>query len=110
MLEDLLNEAVEKFNKRVEEDAELRKAVEGKKRKVLIELKDGRKYNILLENGKMGNPKIGDIDEPDIRISSSSEILEKILKKEMKVIKAYALGKLKIKGKLEDILTIKKFM
>ena len=108
-MKELLEEAIANFNERAEEDAKLRKALEGKTRKVFIEITDGTSYHFTLTDSMLKDFGEGDIAEPDIKVTSDEATMTGILKKEIKPLKAYLTKKVKFDASLEDLITLKKF-
>jgi putative sterol carrier protein len=109
-VEELLNNAIEAFNRKAETDPKLRCEVEGKVRRVFIELTDAEGYCFVLENCRVGGLQKGRKVEPDIHITTDSATLEALMKKEMGPMKALVTKRLKLtKISLEDLGTLRKF-
>lgn len=108
-MKDLLEEAVRKFNAKAQTDEKLQRELDGVERKVLIDCRDGPKYNFLLKDRQIGAVGDGAVDGPDITILSDTATLTALLKREMGPMKAYATQKLKIKASLDDVLRLRKF-
>lgn len=108
-MKDLLERTVEKFNEKARTDAKLQKELEGVERTVLVDLKDGPKYNFVLKDTRIGDVAEGAVESPDITIISDTTTMTALLKKEMGPMKAYATQKLKIKASLEDVIRLRKF-
>src|SRR5437763_343867 len=51
----------------------------------------------------------GGVDRADITISTDPETLQGLIRREIGPFKAYATGKIRLKGSLEDISRIRKF-
>lgn len=107
--EDMLLETVARFNKRIEEDANLRKELEGTRKVVQLELEDGDWWHFTLENCRVGPPGKGKVDSPDIRVIGATQTFEQLYTGELRAMKAIATRKLQIKGSLEDLLKLRKF-
>ncbi|MEK6851787.1 MAG: SCP2 sterol-binding domain-containing protein [Candidatus Thermoplasmatota archaeon] len=108
-MKDLIEQAVQKFNAKAQADEKLQKELEGIERKVVIDCRDGPKYNFVLKDRQIGPVGEGPLDAAEITILSDTGTLTALLKKEMGPMKAYATGKLKIKASLEDVLRLRKF-
>jgi len=76
---------------------------------VLIELKDGTKYHFTLKNQMVGPLREGGVDGPDISIITDRATLRALILREMGPFKAYAMGKIRLKGNLEDLARFRKF-
>lgn len=105
----LLEEAISKFNEKARTDAKLHAELEGVVRKVLVDCKDGPKFNFLLKDQQIGPLLDGPVETPDVSILSDSATLTALLKKEMGPMKAYATQRLKVKASLDDLLRLRKF-
>ncbi len=109
MVEQLLREAIEKFNKKVADDPKLAKELEGMKRTIQVEVTDGDRYHFVLENARVGELVKGETQAPDVRVIASSETLTQLWTRELRPMKAFATRKLQLKGSIEDMLRLRKF-
>jgi len=109
MIEDILRDIISKFNQKAADDEKLRSELAGVNRTVLIHLDDGRKFNFSLSDSKASDLASGPIENPDISIESNEETIEALYKGEMRVMKAIALKKIRVKGSMEDLLRFRKF-
>ncbi len=105
MLEDLIT----KFNARVASDPALRAEIGDLRKTVLIELKDGTKYHFVLADRKVAALQDGGVDGADITIITDAVTLRALILREIGPFKAYATGKIKLKGSLEDLARFRKF-
>ena len=105
MLEDLIR----KFNARVASDRAFRSELGDINKTVLIELKDGTKYHFILQDQKVADLVDGGVENADITISTDADTLGALIRREMGPFKAYATGKLRLKGSLEDLARFRKF-
>ena len=109
-VEELLSNAIEAFNRKAETDPKLHCEIEGKVRRVFIELTDAEGYCFVLENCRVGPLLKGMTVEPDIHITTDSATLEALMKKEMGPMKALVTKRLKLtKISMEDLGTLRKF-
>ncbi len=67
-------------------------------------------WKIVIEAGVPGEPIEEKPESVDIWITTDSETWDKIMKGEEKGMKAYTKGKLKVKGKMTDLLKLQKLM
>jgi putative sterol carrier protein len=109
MIEKILSETIDKFNEKAATDEKLKAELAGVSRSIVLRLDDGRKFHFQLVNGRAGKPEVGDLDEPDISIESDEATIEALYTREMRVMKALALKKLRIDGSFEDLLRLRKF-
>jgi putative sterol carrier protein len=108
-LRDLLEDLIRKFNAKVSSDPSLQAELQDLTKTVLIELKDGTKYHFTLRDKRVSGLIDGPINPADITISTDAETLTALLRKEMGPFKAYAMGKIRLKGSLEDLARFRKF-
>lgn len=107
-LQDLLN----RFNERIKTDDKLQRELKGMDRSVQIELDDpdGTRYlHFFVRNMTASNIDGGSLEDPDINIISSEDSIQKLISGDLRPMKAWATGKLKIKAKnTEDIFRLRK--
>ena len=108
-MKDLLEGLIAKFNAKVDADAALREELGDLTKVVLIDLKDGTKYHFTLRNQHVDRLEDGDVANPDIAIITDKDTLRALILREMGPFKAYALGRVKLKGSLEDLTRFRKF-
>ena len=108
-LKETLMNAIERFNEKCREDEKLRKELKDVKRKVQIEI-DDKKYHFVLQSDGIKGFDEGSTEKPDMTIISDKETINGLMKKEISPFKAYATGKIKIKGSLMDLLRLKEFL
>mgnify|MGYP005639884641 CR=1 FL=1 len=104
--ERLLMVAVEKFHARVEEDKKLKEAVEGMNKEIRIQFRDDGSWGLTLSCGRLSPPRRAE-DEGDITVITDTETLKGILDEELNPIVAYVRGRIKVRGKVEDLLALK---
>lgn len=109
-LKEILTNAIEKFNKKCKTDEKLRNEVRDVVKKVNIEITDDKNYCFVLKNAMISGFDEGTVEKPDITIISDRETINGLMKKEISPFKAYATGKIKIKGSLMDLLKLKEFL
>ena len=109
-MEEILRELIDKFNKKALEDEKMRKELEGIKRTIQVEFKDGESYNFMIDNARILNFSKGAVANPDLKIISDTKTFDALMKREMGPMKALATGKLKIEGSLEDKLRLRKLL
>jgi len=104
-----LEALVTKFNARVAKDERLRAELQGIERTVVLELKDGTKYHFVLKDAHVGGILDGGAEKADVTIVSDSATVKGLLAGDIGPFKAYATGKLRVKGDIEDLLRFRKF-
>jgi hypothetical protein len=104
----VLDDVVTQFNARVDCDDSLRKELTGIRKRVQVDM-GPEHYYFILENSKVEGVCDGCIDNPDITIISDEETVRKLHCRELKIMKAWALKKIRVRGSLEDIMRLRKF-
>jgi putative sterol carrier protein len=104
----VLDDVVAQFNAKVSCDDSLRKELAGVRKRVQVDL-GPEQYYFILDNAKVEGVCVGCIENPDITITSDEDTVRKLHSREMKIMKAWALKKIKVKGSLEDIMRLRKF-
>ena len=104
-----LEALVARFNAKAAENPRLREELQGIERTVVLDLKDGTKFHFVLKDAHVDGILDGGAETPDLTIISDSATVKGLLAGEIGPFKAYATGRLKVKGDLEDILRFRKF-
>jgi len=102
-----IQKMIDKFHDRMENDDKVRSEVEKIHKKVNIDL-GTESYSLVLDHGRIGEFKDELLNEADITVISQPEYLQALIDGELRVMRAYLTGKIKVKGKLEDIMHLKK--
>ncbi len=108
-MKDLLEGLIAKFNAKVDSDPALRVEIGDLQKTVLIELTNGTKWHFTLKDRHVAGLLDGGVDRADITLLTDEETLRGLLLREIGPFKAYATGKLKFKGSLDDLLRFRKF-
>jgi len=110
MVEELLRGAIDRFNRAAAEDPKVKAELADKVRTVNVLLDTGRSYHFVLDHGHIDGLLQGPAGTADITITSTEEVLAKILAGELSAMKAYALRKLQLKASIDDLLTLRKLL
>jgi putative sterol carrier protein len=90
---------------------EVVKSLEGFTKKVLFEFNDlNISYLLKIENGQLKELTKEFIENPDVKITMSSNTFVDIINKKTNPIKEYSLGKIKVKGSMSDLLKLRKLL
>ncbi len=108
-MKELLEDLIHKFNAKVAADPALRAELGDLTKTVLIDLKDGTRYHFTLKDQKVAGLMDGGVDNPAITILTDRETLRSLILREIGPFKAYATGRIKLKGSLEDLARFRKF-
>ncbi len=109
MVEQILRETIDRFNKKAAEDPKLAEELKGIRKTVQVEVTDGDWYHFVLENSRVSELVKGKSEAPDIRLIASSETLRQLYTGELRAMKAYVTRQIQIKGSIEDLLRLRKF-
>ncbi|MGI5964307.1 MAG: SCP2 sterol-binding domain-containing protein [Candidatus Methanomethylophilaceae archaeon] len=104
-----LDGLVKQFNERSEKDEELRNEIAHLKKTFLLDL-GTEVYTIKLEDSKITEFKEEKTETPDVTVISTPEHLNALIDGELRPMRAYVTGKVKIKGKIQDLKFLKKFL
>lgn len=104
----ILQDVIDRFNDRVAKDPELNKELVCIKKKVQLDL-GCEQYYFFLECSRVEKLHEGTVPDPDITLISDPDTVIKLFKGEMKIMKAWALKKVKVKGSIDDVLRLRKF-
>lgn len=103
----LLN-AIDKFNDKMQCDAQLREEVGQLVKKVNIDL-GTEHYSFMLKDSCISCFDEGLLECPDIVVCSDPRTIDELFTGKMRPMKAWALRKVVIKGSLEDVMKLRKF-
>ncbi len=100
---------ITRFNERVAKDEKLRAELQGMERTIVLDLKDGTQYHFVLKDAHVDGLLDGGAEKADLTIISDRQTVQGLLAGEIGPFKAYATGKLRVKGDIEDLLRFRKF-
>ncbi len=103
-----IQDMIDRFYQRVEDDPKLAKEVSGISKTVTIDLGE-ELYSFVLEDGKIHSFSEERIEDSDIEVISDPGTLRGLLEGDTGPMKALALGKLKLKGDIGDLMKFRKF-
>jgi len=109
MVKDLLQNAVDKFNRKSRDDPKFKEELAGKTRTIQFKLDDGQAWNFTLEDSHIDGVHDGSLEKADISIMTDEETIRGIFDGSISPMRAYALKKIKFKASLQDLLTLRKF-
>jgi len=109
MVEEYIRNTIAEFNEKAKTDEKLKASLQNFERVVVIKLDDGRAFHFLVSQGRAGDLQKGAVENAQVVIESDAETVEKLCKREIRIMKAYATRKLRIKASLEDIVRLRNF-
>jgi putative sterol carrier protein len=108
LVEEILRDVIDRFNRKVDEDPKLAGELAGLRRTIQVDVTDGETYHFVLENSRVGPLQKGGATGPDIRISASAETFAKLYKGELRAMKALATKQIRINASFEDMLRFRR--
>ena len=102
----ILQDTIDRFHKKVECDPKIRQEMIGIKKCVNIDL-GCESYHFILKDAHIDQLSDGMAECPDIIITSDPQTVEDLHTGKMKVMKAYALRKIRVKGSMEDVMRLR---
>jgi putative sterol carrier protein len=106
-VKEILQNTIDRFHKKVECDPKLREELIGIKKTVNIDL-GCETYHFTLEDAHIKCLCDGLLDCSDLAITSDAQTVEDLYNGKVKIMKAYALRKIRIKGSMEDVMRLRK--
>lgn len=92
-------------------DPELKKMLGALTKTIQLEFPDKNKtYLIRIENGEVKEFSERSEESPDVQVTMNSDIFVKIINKSLNPVKAYMMGKIKVKGAVSDLLKLRKIL
>ncbi len=107
---ELIEELIEKFESKTEEDENLKEELQDFHRKILVEFESGESYNFTLKEAEIDGIDDGHTDDADITLSTDVETLKGIMDGEVSAMKAYGSNKLNVDAPFTDLLKFKKLL
>lgn len=98
---------IDKFHRRMEKDPEAKEKVMPVKKTLNIDL-GTEQYSLRMENAQIHDFKPGLLSESDITVTTTPENLDALIDGTLRPMRAYLTRKVQIKGKIEDLLHLKK--
>ena len=102
-----IEEMIDKFHRKMENDEKVRAEVEPVHKTVNINL-GTEFYSMLLDKAEIKDFKEELTDGADITLITTPEHLQALIDGELRPMRAYLTGKIKVKGKLQDVMHLKK--
>ncbi len=107
-MEDQIQALIDKFHRKMDKDEEARKEIEPLTKTVNIDL-DDEAYSLRLENARIVDFKKELIPDADITVKTTPDNLQSLIEGTLRPMKAYITKKITIKGKIQDLMFLKKF-
>ena len=99
---------IDKFHRRMEKDEKARAEVEPIVKTLNIDLGE-ETYSMKLEHAQVTEFNEGMYEQADIYLKTTPENLDAIIEGTLRPMRAYVTKKITVKGKIEDIMHLRKF-
>ena len=99
---------IDKFHRRMEKDEKARADVEPIVKTFNVDLGE-ETYCMKLEHAQIVEFKEGLYDDADILLKTTPEYLDALIEGTLRPMRAYVTKKITVKGKIEDIMHLRKF-
>ena len=106
--EEIIQKMIDKFHRRMAKDEKARAEVEPIVKRFNVDLGE-ETFHMKLEHAQVTEFEEGLYDEADILLRTKPEYLQQLVEGTLRPMRAYITKKITIKGKIEDIMHLKKF-
>jgi len=103
-----IQEMINKFHRKMEKDPDVKKEIEPLAKTLNIDL-GTESYSMKLKNAQIYDFVPGLLQEADITLTTTPENLQGLIDGTLRPMRAFVLKKVQIKGKIDDIMFLKKF-
>ena len=105
---EIIQRMIDKFHRRMAKDEKARAEVEPIEKTFNVDLGE-ESYHMRLKNAQIVEFEEGLLDKADILLKTTPEHLRQLVEGTLRPMRAYVTKKITVKGKIEDILHLKKF-
>jgi len=106
--EEIIQKMVDKFHRKMAKDEKARAEVEPVEKTMNVDLGE-ETFRLKVAHAQVVEYEKGMYDEADILVKTKPEYLQQLVEGTLRPMRAYVTKKVIIKGKIEDILYLKKF-
>ncbi len=99
---------IDKYHRKIEKNEEMRAEIVPLKLRLNLDL-GSESYSMRLENAEIIDFKEGLLDNADLTLTTSPEDLAALIDGSLRPMKAYVTKRIAVKGKLQDVMFLKKF-
>ncbi len=103
-----IQELIDKFHRKMEKDPEVRKEVEPLEKTINIDL-GSEMYSMKLKDAQIYDFVPMLLPEADVTLTTTPENLQGLIDGTLRPMRAFVLKKVQIKGKIDDLMFLKKF-
>ena len=106
--EEIIQKMIDKFHRKMAKDEKARAEVEPIEKTMNVDLGD-ETYRLKVAHAQVVEFEKGMYDEADLFLKTKPEYLQQLVEGTLRPMRAYVTKKVVIKGKIEDLLYLKKF-
>ena len=99
---------IDRFHAKMEKDPELKKEVMPIEKVINVDLGEGEQYSFKIKDAEVYYFESGLLDEADLTLTSTPEVFSQLIDGSLRPMRAYVLKKIQIKGKIDDLMFLKK--
>ena len=107
-MEEAIQSLIDKFHRKMEKDEKAKEEIMPLKKTVNIDL-GTEHYSLRLENASIEDFKPELLSDADVTLITDPESLQGLIDGTLRPMKAYVTKKISIKGKIQDLMFLKKF-
>lgn len=107
-MHDQIQTLIDKFHKKMEKNEDARKEIEPITKTFNIDLGE-EKYSMILKNAHITDFEDHILPNADVTLITTPENLQALIDGTLRPMKAYVTKKVTIKGKVQDLMFLKKF-
>jgi putative sterol carrier protein len=107
-MEASIQELINKFHRKMEKDEQARQEIMPLKKTINIDL-GAECYSLKLENAQINDFIPQMLDDADVTLTTTPESLQGLIDGTLRPMKAYVTKKITIKGKIQDLMFLRKF-
>lgn len=102
-----IQDVIDRFHRKMEKDENLRKEIEPLEKTVNIDLGE-EAYSMRLKDSKISDFQPILLSDADITLTTTPDNLRGLIDGSLRPMRAYVLKKITIKGKIDDLMFLKK--
>ena len=106
--EEIIQKMIDKFHRKMAKDEKAKAEVEPIEKTMNIDLGEGT-FRLKVAHAQVVEFEKGAYDEADMLLKTKPEYLQQLVEGTLRPMRAYVTKKVIIKGKIEDLLYLKKF-
>jgi putative sterol carrier protein len=103
-----IQEIIDRFHRKMEKDPNMKKEIEPLTKTLNIDL-GSETYSMKLKNAQIYDFVPMLLQEADITLTTTPENLQALIDGTLRPMRAFVLKKIQVKGKIDDLMFLKKF-